>query len=162
MDELYIGKPYFHGVTADLIKEILVPISYAPEEIDDEELERPSEPIKSAGSKGVEKASVSIESKSEPKMETIEQAIKRRMANFYNKRRASGDFRPYGPHDLLPVYLKVFGINERESYDSNFTLRMRKCGTDWRNEESAGEIVGKEGKKGEEGASKNVRREKRK
>ncbi|XMA09483.1 hypothetical protein WAI453_002274 [Rhynchosporium graminicola] len=85
VDELYIGKPYFHGVTADLIEEILIPTSYEPEEINDEELERPSEPIKSAESKGVEKASVSIESKSEPKMETIEQAIKRRMANFYNK-----------------------------------------------------------------------------
>ena len=38
---------------------------------------------------------------------TVEEVIQTRLSNFFNKRKASGDARPCGPHDMLPIYLSV-------------------------------------------------------
>lgn len=65
-------------------------------------------------------------------METIEEAIKIRLANFYDKRKASGDFRPCGSHDMVCLfiweYLGVFGIEKRELEDKRFLGRLRRMG----------------------------------
>lgn len=45
---------------------------------------------------------------------TVEQAISLRFRNFGEKRTASGDFRPCGPHDMVPVYMEVFGIEPED------------------------------------------------
>lgn len=72
---------------------------------------------------------VATESKLKEQM-TIEEAIKMRMSNFYNKRKASGDFRPCGPHDMVPVYLNVFGIEREALEDEQFLGRLRRAGLD--------------------------------
>ena len=59
---------------------------------------------------------------------TIEQAIYDKMNNFLNKRKASGDARPCGPHDLVPIYGAIFGIPKDELEDERFLARLRRSG----------------------------------
>ena len=59
---------------------------------------------------------------------TIEQAIYDKMTNFLNKRKASGDARPCGPHDLVPIYGAIFGIPKDELEDERFLARLRRSG----------------------------------
>lgn len=58
----------------------------------------------------------------------IEQAITTSLENFFEKRRASGDSRPCGPHDMVPVYLECFGIGKEEIEDERFISRVRREG----------------------------------
>lgn len=60
----------------------------------------------------------------EPK--TVEGAIKERLAGFFDKRRASGDSRPCGPHDMAPICEKVFNIEPSELRDERFLSRLRR------------------------------------
>ncbi|KAK7985367.1 hypothetical protein PG996_005391 [Apiospora saccharicola] len=60
--------------------------------------------------------------------ESVETAIQKAMANFFEKRKASGDARPCGPHDLAPIYEAVFGIEKEEVQDERFLSRMRRQG----------------------------------
>lgn len=41
---------------------------------------------------------------------TVQAALTQRLEGFFSKRSASGDFRPCGPHDMVPIYLEVFGL----------------------------------------------------
>ncbi|KAK4695543.1 hypothetical protein P7C71_g2229, partial [Lecanoromycetidae sp. Uapishka_2] len=59
---------------------------------------------------------------------TLENALYNRLSNFLDKRRASGDSRPCGPHDLVPVYAEVFGIGKEEMRDERFLSRVRRSG----------------------------------
>ena len=59
---------------------------------------------------------------------TVEQALHNRLANFLEKRRASGDARPCGPHDMVPIYSGVFGVAREEMGDERFLSRVRKSG----------------------------------
>ena len=59
---------------------------------------------------------------------TIEQAIAHELEGFLDKREASGDFRPCGPHDLVPIYLRCFGIDKSEIEDERFVSRVRRHG----------------------------------
>ena len=59
---------------------------------------------------------------------TIEQAIYEKTANFLTKRKASGDARPCGPHDLVPIYGAIFGIPKDELEDERFLFRLRRSG----------------------------------
>lgn len=68
---------------------------------------------------------------------TIEEAIKNRLANFFDKRKASGDSRPCGPHDMAPIYEKVFGISNAEIQDERFLSRLRRSGLPSNNPEKA-------------------------
>ncbi|KAK6820946.1 C6 transcription factor [Apiospora arundinis] len=64
-----------------------------------------------------------------PKATTsVESAIQKAMANFFEKRKASGDARPCGPHDLAPIYETVFGITKEEVHDEKFLSRLRRQG----------------------------------
>lgn len=56
--------------------------------------------------------------------ETIEEAIKLRLQNFFEKRKASGDWRPCGPHDMGPVFLEGFGVAKEEIRDERFLGRV--------------------------------------
>lgn len=58
----------------------------------------------------------------------MEEAIYERLAGFFDKRRASGDSRPCGPHDMAPIYEKVFNIEPSELRDENFPSRLRRSG----------------------------------
>lgn len=63
---------------------------------------------------------------------TIEQAISHELEGFLSKREASGDFRPCGPHDLVPIYLRCFGIEKSEIEDEKFVSRVKRQGIDSR------------------------------
>lgn len=109
-DELYISGPYFTPSESNLIKATVV------EETSDS------------------KATVTDEtsdSKSVPlikESKTVEEAIKEMLAGFFDKRRASGDSRPCGPHDMAPIYEKVFNIKPSELRDERFLSRLRRSG----------------------------------
>ena len=61
---------------------------------------------------------------------TFEHAVAGALANFFEKRRASGDARPCGPHDMAPIYQDVLGIETQELEDERFLSRLRRCGVD--------------------------------
>lgn len=63
-----------------------------------------------------------------PTGDTVEQAITNELENFFEKRRASGDWRPCGPHTMVPIYLSVFDIDKAEIEDEKFVSRVRRCG----------------------------------
>ncbi|KAK1763807.1 hypothetical protein QBC33DRAFT_548650 [Phialemonium atrogriseum] len=60
--------------------------------------------------------------------QTAESAIQSAMANFFDKRRASGDARPCGPHDMAPIYEAIFGIEGGETDEERFLGRLRRSG----------------------------------
>ncbi|GAB7339389.1 hypothetical protein MBLNU457_6027t1 [Dothideomycetes sp. NU457] len=51
---------------------------------------------------------------------TLEEKMSSSLENFFEKRRASGDCRPCGPHDLVPVYLECFGMEKGDIVDEKF------------------------------------------
>lgn len=118
-DELYISAPYFTPEEATSIKtmQILQPSLSEMPEFEALDYEEPASEETSA--KDCNSSSVFM---------TIEQAIKYCLRNFFEKRRASGDARPCGPHDLGPIYCAVFGIAKAELKDEKFLSRMRRSG----------------------------------
>lgn len=65
---------------------------------------------------------------------TVEEAITSCLQNFFAKRRASGDARPCGPHDMGPIYRAVFGITIEELRNEKFLGRLRRTGLGQSNE----------------------------
>ena len=63
-----------------------------------------------------------------PEGKTIEEAIYDTMTNFLDKRKASGDARPCGPHDMVPVYGSIFGIPKEKLEDERFLARLKRSG----------------------------------
>lgn len=59
---------------------------------------------------------------------TVEEAIKEKLVGFFDKRKASGDSRPCGPHDMAPIYESVFEINQNELKEERFSSRLRRSG----------------------------------
>lgn len=51
---------------------------------------------------------------------TVDEAITKRLEGFLEKRRASGDMRPCGPHDLGPVFMECFGVEKGETAGEGF------------------------------------------
>ncbi|KAL8993051.1 MAG: hypothetical protein Q9169_006631 [Polycauliona sp. 2 TL-2023] len=138
-NELYISAPYFTDAEAAKILSTSVETS-------------------DPGEKSIAPSSNS------PATATIQDIIHRRLANFFEKRKASGDSRPCGPHDMLPIYLEVFKVSKEDLKDEKFLGRLRrsglgdfmsKCASD--NTANAGHgltdtgKMGKMGKKGKKG-----------
>lgn len=120
-DELYISAPYFTAFEASLIKTTLV-LPLALDEIPEFEMlgyeGKDAEPSQT-------QPEISVVS---PESVMVEEAIKTCLCNFFVKRRASGDARPCGPHDMGPIYLAVFGIAKQELKDEKFLSRLRRAG----------------------------------
>lgn len=55
---------------------------------------------------------------------TVEEAIKESLAGLFDKRIASGDSRPCGPHDMAPIYEKVFNVEPSELREESFLSRQ--------------------------------------
>jgi hypothetical protein len=81
-----------------------------------------------------------------PESMTIEAAIKSCLQHFFEKRRASGDARPCGPHDMGPIYQAVFGITKEDLKNEKFLGRLRRT--------SLGHSQGKEKIGSESGSGK--------
>lgn len=109
-DELYISGPYFTPSESNLIKATIVEdTSDSKATVTDEASDSKSVPLIK-------------ESK------TVEEAIKEMLAGFFDKRKASGDSRPCGPHDMAPIYERVFNIKASELQDERFLSRLRRSG----------------------------------
>jgi hypothetical protein len=59
---------------------------------------------------------------------TVEEAITSCLQNFFAKRRASGDARPCGPHDMARIYKAVFKITTEDLRNEKFLSRLRRTG----------------------------------
>ena len=59
---------------------------------------------------------------------TIARALHYKLANFLDKRKASGDARPCGPHDMVPIYSSIFRITKENLGDERFLGRLRRSG----------------------------------
>ena len=111
VDELYISEPYFTALQAGHIKGLLVDIPQSTIQTSSLEQE-------------LSEDKVSFQTQ----LPSVAEAISGQLSVFYEKRKASGDFRPCGPHDMLPVYQKAFGITRAELEDESFLSRLRRSG----------------------------------
>ena len=93
----------------------------------------------------------------QPLNSTIEEALHAHLSTFLDKRRASGDARPCGPHDMLPVYLSVFQLEKHDLEDEKLLSRIRRSGL-----ESAGAETGVTGSEGGDGGERGAQRGKQK
>ena len=59
---------------------------------------------------------------------TLEDALHTRLAKFLDKRRARGDLRPCGPHNMAPMYMSLLGVTKEELKDKRFLRRLWRCG----------------------------------
>lgn len=57
---------------------------------------------------------------------TVEEALGLHLGGFLNKRQASDDKRPCGPHDILPLYTALFGLDKACLDDESFLRRLKK------------------------------------
>ena len=128
-NELYISKPYFTDWEAIRIRTAIVDgilddigeiidaatnITAVAEEEEEEE-----------GNTCVRKSDSTY---TLTKDATVEEVIQSRLSNFFVKGKASGDARPCGPHDMLPIYLSVFGVGKEGLKDEHFLSRLRRSG----------------------------------
>ena len=102
-NELYISEPYFREHEASKIRTALISKADVPDLF-------------------------SNDISPETQEITIEQALHHNLENFLEKRKASGDSRPCGPHDMVPIYGSVFGIRKEELGDERFLGRLRRSG----------------------------------
>ncbi|KZZ88340.1 hypothetical protein AAL_08103 [Moelleriella libera RCEF 2490] len=62
--------------------------------------------------------------------QSFEGAIWIILQEFIEKRRASGDARPCGPHHLAPLYAALFGVQLEDIQADKFLIRLRRQGVD--------------------------------
>ena len=108
--ELYISAPYFTESEAVKIRTTAIANITQAARMEDQR------------AKSFKARSSSIE------MIPLEVAIHKRLADFFDKRKASGDSRPCGPHDMFPIYQSAFGIAKEELKDKRFLSRLRRTG----------------------------------
>jgi hypothetical protein len=126
-DELYISGPYFTASEAERIKAATVNLD--PGVHDCNKLIRPSHAnVDCVNANLLGSSSVAEPGVVRSNTYTVEEAIKFRLSGFLDKRKASGDSRPCGPHDLGPIYREVFGISQAELQDEKFLSRLRRPG----------------------------------
>lgn len=104
VDELYISTPYFTFEEAAHIKSAVV------------------------DSNLVNNDDFSTALRGNIQQLTVEEAIHASLKGFFEKRKASGDARPCGPHGMAPIYEEIFGIPREELQDERFLSRLRRQG----------------------------------
>ncbi|KAI1324073.1 hypothetical protein F5Y16DRAFT_323916 [Xylariaceae sp. FL0255] len=136
-DELYLGAPYFTPEESAIVKAakvtsacLSVVSDSEPETQSVETAPEPSASQKRAVSTATSSAGRAQISNAQETISqiSVEEVIQLRWQNFFEKRRASGDARPCGPHDLAPAYLRVFGVSVEELSDEKFLSRFRRMG----------------------------------
>ena len=131
VNELYISEPYFRDHEASKIRTALIYKADVPGLFSD----------------GITPEAEEI---------TIEQALQHKLENFLDKRKASGDSRPCGPHDMVPIYGSIFGITKEDLGDERFLGRLRRSGLGDSRMEKAGVEAAADGAR--VGSSKQSRR----
>ena len=123
-DEHYLSLPYFSPGEAAMIKAAIVDVdlnehhlsSVIPADIyyDNDEEETGDDRLGSLVDHLKEK--------------TFNEVTRAFLKSFIDKRRASGDTRPCGPHHLAPMYASLFGVDLKEMQDEKFKGRLRRSG----------------------------------
>lgn len=131
-DPLYISGPYFTTDEAALLKGAIVDTwkpTYDPDSHED--------------------CDVDIAAEYDTPM-SVQETIEGCLELFFEKRRASGDSRPCGPHDMAPLYEAGFGIGKAELEEEGFLGRLRRSGLPRRDEENgpSGQQTKKNAKRG--------------
>jgi hypothetical protein len=122
-NELYISEPYFTDSQAIRIRTALVDGDLGNAD------EAPTNITAEAEETGITDSPKSDSTSSTlNKDATVEAVIHTRLSNFFDKRKASGDARPCGPHDMLPIYLSVFNVGKEALKDDRFLSRLRRSG----------------------------------
>lgn len=57
---------------------------------------------------------------------TVQEAIQLHLGGFLAKRHGSNDKRPCGTHDILPLYMALFGLDKACLEDERFLGRLKK------------------------------------
>lgn len=109
IDEHYISGPYFDEGQAAMVKAAIIDVDIVKHVAADyiEDIDR--DLISQQGN-------------------SFEAAIRTLLGGFLDKRRASGDARPCGPHHLAPLYAKFLGIDLEELKEDKFLGRLRRAG----------------------------------
>lgn len=123
-NELYISEPYFTDSEAIRVRTAIVDGTL---DNTDEIIDAPAN-ITVEAEEGTPGASTSDSTSTLTEDATVEEVIHSRLSNFFVKRKASGDARPCGPHDMLPIYLSVFGVGKEGLKDEHFLSRLRRSG----------------------------------
>ena len=125
-NELYISEPYFTDSQASRIRTAIVDDIFG----NADEANDAATPATAQIEEGEITESLKSESTSSTlnKDATVEEVIYTRLSNFFDKRKASGDARPCGPHDMLPIYLNLFNVSKERLKDDRFLSRLRRSG----------------------------------
>ncbi|KAL8684605.1 MAG: hypothetical protein Q9218_008220 [Villophora microphyllina] len=102
---LYISEPYFSSTDATRILSITI----------DHQLPVPSDSSDDADAEDAPDDTPPMDDGPlllTSSILTVESALHERLKGFLEKRKASGDARPCGPHDMFPIYCEVFGISK--------------------------------------------------
>lgn len=125
-DEHYISGPYFSTEEAKVVKEAIVDVDFDSTRNPNANHEANYADDLEYGNE--EDAETNGYPASRVQGKTVDTAIRILMDNFLEKRKASGDARPCGPHDIAPVYLGLFGITKSELHDQRFLSRLSRSG----------------------------------
>ncbi|KAG9251949.1 uncharacterized protein F5Z01DRAFT_258597 [Emericellopsis atlantica] len=127
-DEHYISLPYFSQDEVAMVKSAVVETKISEHALggmlehinndDDNDTTQPADEERTS--------SCSVFEAFEDK--TFDSVVRSLLSNFIDKRRASGDARPCGPHQLAPLYASLFGIDLKETQDERFLGRLRRAG----------------------------------
>lgn len=107
-DEYYLSLPYFSAQEAEAIENAVIDVEPSLHNIPGD--------LNTGGDDSP------LTSKS------VKDALRWILSGFFDKRRASGDSRPCGPHHLAPLYAALYGINLAELQDTKFLGRLRRNG----------------------------------
>lgn len=122
IDERYIGPPYLTAEQSEIVKSAIVDVPLDPNAYpalreymtaggeDSNSSDKDDE--RNIGNLGSEKS--------------FESVLGILLNRFLDKRRASGDARPCGPHHLAPLYAALFGIRMDELQEDSFVRRVRR------------------------------------
>lgn len=105
-NEYYLSGPYFDETQATTLKGAIIDV-----ELD-----------------GLDEADADVIDRITQQGQSFETAVRVLFSSFIDKRHASGDTRPCGPHHLAPMYAKFFGIDVDELKDAKFLSRLRRVG----------------------------------
>ncbi|KAK1986490.1 hypothetical protein LZ30DRAFT_581938 [Colletotrichum cereale] len=123
-DEHYISLPYFQPEEVALVKAALVGV-----DLDDwldpstsDYTDNMAENLQTTDAQSSKSLSSRLRN------QALDAAIRTILGNFLEKRKASGDSRPCGPHHLAPVYAALFGLDMAKLQDQRFLSRLRRTG----------------------------------
>ena len=125
INELYLSEPYFNDDEAIRIRTAIVDsIFEGADKTTDTNIDLiPEFKVEETAS-----APMPDGTSTANKDTTVEEVIHSRLSGFFEKRKASGDARPCGPHDMLPVYLSTFDVDKEALKDERFLSRLRRSG----------------------------------